>query len=348
MIVPLIMLGALLLLANATFVGAEFASVAARRARLQQLASEGDALAATAIRHSSELPETLAALQLGISAASIGLGFTLQAIVETALEPVLDYVPVAQTVAIDIALAVFAVTVVSGLHTLFGEMVPKNLAISAPERVARWLAVPTSLAIWLATPFVPVVWGSTRLLLHLLRIQTPDTIEVARSADEIRTMLEVSRAEGTIRDYDERLLSRILSFAQMRVTQVMVPWERVTSVPSSSTVAELERAFAETRRGRLPIRASDGEWIVGYVKSCDLASVPAAHRDGPIPATLVREVVQVEESASVVAALELMRGAGRHFAVVMGPDGRSRGIVTMRSVIELLITDSPSPDGSVA
>jgi CBS domain containing-hemolysin-like protein len=93
----------------------------------------------------------------------------------------------------------------------------------------------------------------------------------------------------------------------------------------------------------LPIRASDGEWIVGYVKSCDLASVPAAQRHSPIPATVVREVVQVDESASVVSALELMRGAGRHFAVVMGPDGRSRGIVTMRSVIELLITDSHEP-----
>jgi CBS domain containing-hemolysin-like protein len=340
-IVPLILLAALLLLANATFVGAEFASVAARRARLQQLASEGDAFAATAIRHSGELPQTLAALQLGISAASIGLGFTLEAIVETALQPVLGIVPVEQTVAIDIALAALAVALVSSLHTLFGEMVPKNLAISAPERVARWLALPTSLAIWLATPFVPLVWGSTRLLLRLLRIQTPDTIEVARSADEIRTMLEVSRAEGTIRDYDERLLSRILSFAQMRVTQVMVEWERVVSVPSSSTLGELERAFAETRRGRLPIRAADGEWIVGYVKSCDLASVPVTHRGDPIPAGIVREVVQVDESATVVAALELMRGAGRHFAVVMGPDGRSRGIVTMRSVIELLITDSP-------
>ncbi len=228
MILALILLAALLLSANATFVAAEFATIAARR----------------------RLPRTLAALQLGISAASIGLGFTLEAIVETAVAPVIGYVPVALTVAVDAGLAVLAITIVSSLHTLFGEMVPKNLAISAPERLARWLALPTSAAVWLATPFVPVVWGSTRLLLRTLRIETPDRIEVATSADEIRTVLEASRAEGTIGAYDERLLSRILAFSQMRVTQVMVAWADVVTVPSSSTVADLERVGRSPFRGR--------------------------------------------------------------------------------------------------
>ena len=341
MIVALIVLAVLLLLANATFVGAEFATVASRRPRLQQMAAAGDALAATAIRHGSELPKTLAALQLGISAASIALGFTLESIAETAVEPLVGYVPPALTVAVDVVLAVFALALVSGLHTLFGEMVPKNLAISAPESLARWLALPTSFAAWLSTPLIPFVWGSTRLALRLLRIETPDTIELARSADEIHTMLEASRAEGTIRAYDERLLSRILTFSQKQSTEVMVPWPQVTSVPITASVAELEQRFAETRRGRLPIRAAEGERIVGYVKSCDLAHVPTSKRGEPIPAGVVREVVQVDQSAGVVATLELMRAAGRHFAVVMGPDGTSRGIVTMRSVIELLVTNAP-------
>ena len=339
MIVLLVALAAFLLLANAAFVGAEFATVAARRSRLHQLAGAGDAMAATAIHHSSELPRTLAALQLGISTASIGLGFALEAIVEVALGPVLGYVPIAQTVAVDVAIAIIAVALVASLHTLFGEMVPKNLAIAAPETMARRLAVPTSLIVWVSAPIVPLLWGSTSLFLRLLHVRTPDTFEVATSAEEIRTMLETSRAEGTIRDYDERLLSRILSFSQMRVTDAMVPWPNVVTVPDSASVEELERAFAKTRRGRLPIRAVDGERIVGYVKSCDLAQVPDSQRGARIPSNLVREVVQVDPSASVVAVLDLMRTAGRHFAVVMGADGSTKGIVTMRSVIELLITD---------
>ena len=327
MIVLLVVAGVLLLLANATFVGAEFATVAARRTRLARMAAAGDSLAAAAIRHSSSLPRTLAALQLAISLASIGLGFTLEAIVDAGLAPLAGAA----------ALTVAAIALTTALHTVFGEMVPKNLAIAEPERLARWLAVPTSIARWLSAPIVPLVWGSTHLVLRILRIETPATIEVARSADEIRTMLETSHAEGTIREYDEVLLSRILAFALLRATEAMVSWAEVTTVPETATVAQLEARFAETRRGRLPIRAANEERIVGYVKSCDLGLVPDSQRDLVLPASLVRGVVNLDESATVVGALESMRSAGRHFAVVTAPDGTSRGIVTMRSVIELLL-----------
>ena len=330
----LAVVGVFLLAANATFVAAEFATVAARRTQLARMASAGDTLAATAIKHSSSLPKTLAALQVAISLASIGLGFTLEAIVETGVG----------TLAGAAALTIVALAVVSGLHTLVGEMVPKNLAIAEPERVARWLAPPTSLARWLSTPIVPLVWGGTRLVLRLLRIETPATIEVARSADEIRTMLEASRAEGTIRDYDEVLLGRILTFAQLRAADAMVPWHEVTTVPETASVRQLEARFADTRRGRLPIRAANGERIVGYVKSCDLGLVADGQRDLTVPASLIRGVVNLDESATVVSALESMRAAGRHFAIVTAEDGSSKGIVTMRSVIELLLPGS-TPNG---
>ena len=338
MIVGLLVLGVALLFANAVFVGSEFGIVAARQSRLQQLAGSGDMLAAAAIRHARRLPKTLAALQIGISAASIGLGFTLEALVASIFEPVLGQIDLQRTVAIDALVAALALIVVSGLHTLFGEMVPKNLAIAAPERVARWLAVPTSVAVWLATPLIPFVWGSTSLVLKALRIESPGEVEVARSADEIRTMLDASHAEGVIRDYDERLLNRILSFSQMRVAEVMVPWSQVVTAPEAATVAELERAFADSGRGRLPIRASGGQRIIGYVKSCDLALVPSADRDRTVPRGLIRDAVQVEATARIVDTLEQMRKAGRHFAVVTGADGSHVGIVTIRSVIELLIT----------
>jgi len=153
-------------------------------------------------------------------------------------------------------------------------------------------------------------------------------------------MLDASHAEGVIRDYDERLLNRILSFSQMRVEEVMVPWPRVVTAPQMATVAELEQAFAESGRGRLPIRASDAQRIIGYVKSCDLALVPSGGRARAVPRGLVRDAVEVEATARIVDTLELMRKAGRHFAVVAGTDGDHVGIVTIRSVIELLVTES--------
>ncbi len=120
----------------------------------------------------------------------------------------------------------------------------------------------------------------------------------------------------------------------------MVPWHDVTTVPETATVADLEARFAETRRGRLPIRAATEDRIVGYVKSCDLGLVAEGEREAALPASLIRGVVTLDESATVVTALESMRAAGRHFAVVTAPDGSSRGIVTMRSVIELLLPGS--------
>ena len=338
MIVVLAVLGILLLIANAVFVCAEFALVSAHRSRLQQLAGGGDVLAAAAIQHARRLPRTLAALQLGISAASIGLGFTLEAAVETSVQPVVGHIPAAATVAFDAAAAVLALAIVSGLHTLFGEMVPKNLAIAAPESSARWLSIPTSATVWLASPFVPLLWGTTSLLLRLMRVDAPAEIEASRSAEEIRSILSASRSQGLIRDYDERLLTRILAFSQMRLSQAMVPWSDVVTVPESSSVADLERAFSETGRGRLPLQESAAQRITGYVKSCDLGLVHGDRRHLPIEARLIREVVYVDESEGVVAALEQMRRAGRHFAVVTGPGRAHVGIVTMRGVIELLTT----------
>jgi CBS domain containing-hemolysin-like protein len=346
-IAGLIALGAVLLLANSVFVCAEFALIAARRSRLQQLATTGDLLAAAAITHARRLPTTLAALQVGISAASIGLGFTLEATVEAVVRPVVGHVPPPTTVAFDALATVIALAIVSGAHTLFGEMVPKNLAIAAPETSARWLSLPTSATVWLATPFVSLLWRSTSLLLRLMRVESRSEIEVAGSADEIRSILDVSRTEGLIRDYDERLLKRILAFAQMRLSQAMVPWSEVVAATETSSAADLERAFAKTGRGRLPLQAAVDRRIIGYVKSCDLGQIHSHRRNEPIQGRLIRDVVYVDASARVVSALDLMRRAGRHFAVVTAPNGEHVGIVTMRRVIELLITDPGQPDAGL-
>ena len=330
MIVALTVLGLLLVLANATFVAAGFAAIASRRTQLQRMAAAGDSRAATAIKHAASLPRTLAALQIAVSLSSIGIGFTVAAIVDSGH----------RSSAIDAAIAIVAVVIASSLLKVFGELVPRNLAIAAPDRMARVLAVPPSMARWLSLPVLPLVSAATAVVLRGLRIETPATVEVARSAEEIRTMLETSHAEGTIREYDEVLLGRILAFAELRATEAMVPWRDVTTVPETATVAELEASFAETRRGRLPIRAAKLDRIVGYVKSCDLGLVGDTGRDSPVPAGLIRDVVNLDESATVVTALESMRAAGRHFAVVTAADGRSSGIVTMRSVIELLLPGS--------
>ena len=337
MIVGLVALGIVLLVANAAFVGAEFAIVASRLARLRHLAQAGDFRAAMAVRQAEKLPSTLAALQLGITAASIGLGFTTEVATNAALVPVLERVVPGGGWVVDAAISAVALGVVISLHTLLGEMVPKNLAIAAPESTARWLSLPTAAIRLLTRPLVPVVTGSVALLLRPFGLALRDEREIAHSTEEISSMLEISRAEGALNEYDGRLLSRILEFSNTRAVDAMVDWTRVDTVPETATLLELEHAFAETGRGRLPLRSAAGQRVVGYVKSCDLGLVGTRRQNQPIPTALVRGTVEVGESQGLVAVLENMRKAGRHFAVVAAPDGTTLGIVTMRQVIEVLI-----------
>jgi len=343
LIVALVALGIVLLVANAAFVGAEFALVASRLARLRQVAQAGDVGAAMAVRQAEKLPSTLAALQLGITAASIGLGYTTEVATSSALVPLLERVFPAAAWVVEAAVAAVALGVVVSLHTLLGEMVPKNLAIAAPESTARWLSLPTAAIRLLTRPLVPLVTGSVGLLLRPFGLALRDEREIAHSTEEIGSMLEISRAEGALNEYDGRLLSRILAFSNTRAVDAMVDWTRMDTVPEAATLLELERAFASTGRGRLPLRASAAQRVVGYVKSCDLGLVGGHRKGQPIPPALIRGTVEVGESLGLVSVLEHMRKAGRHFAVVAAPDGTTLGIVTMRQVIEVLVGEGDGP-----
>jgi CBS domain containing-hemolysin-like protein len=342
LIVALVALGIVLLVANAAFVGAEFALVASRLARLRHLAQAGDVRAAMAVRQAERLPSTLAALQLGITAASIGLGFTTEVATNAALVPIVERVFPAAWV-LDAAVSALALGIVVSLHTLLGEMVPKNLAIAAPESTARWLSLPTAAIRLVTRPLIPVVTGSVALLLRPFGLALRDEREIAHSTEEIGSMLEISRAEGALSEYDGRLLSRILAFSNTRAVDAMVDWTRMDTVPETATLLELEHAFALTGRGRLPLRTSTGQRIVGYVKSCDLGLVGTHRQDQSIPRALIRGTVEVGESLGLVTVLEHMRKAGRHFAVVAAPDGTTLGIVTMRQVIEVLVGAGAGP-----
>jgi len=342
MIVALVALAIVLLLANAAFVGAEFALVASRLSRLRQLEQAGDVRAAMAVRQAEKLPATLAALQLGITAASIGLGFTTEVATNVAFGPIFERFPAA-ALALDAAVSALALGVVVSLHTLIGEMVPKNLAIAAPEGTARASSLSTAAILVLTRPLVPIVTGSVSLLLRPFGLAPRDEREIAHSTEEINSMLESSRAEGALNDYERRLLSRILAFSSTRAADAMVDWTGVDTVSETATVLELEHAFARTGRGRLPLRAAKGQRIVGYVKSCDLGLVEMDRRHQSIATPLIREIVEVDESQHLVSVLELMRKAGRHFAVVAAPDGTTLGIVTMRQVIEILVGATADP-----
>ncbi|GAA4857734.1 hemolysin family protein [Actinomycetospora straminea] len=242
---------------NAFFVGAEFSLISARRDRLEALQAEGTAGAATVLRASEHLSMMLAAAQLGITICSLALGSLGEPAVAHQLEAVLEPlgVPTVVTRALSFAIALAIVTI---LHIVIGEMVPKNIAIAGPERTSLWL-VPALVAFLKVTrPVIVVLNWCANHVLRLFGVTPVDEREAAYTPQEIAEMLSESRREGLLDASQTRRLTQALSSAEHTVADVMIPLDRVTVLPPNPTVGAVEEAVARTGFSRFPVQAPLG------------------------------------------------------------------------------------------
>ncbi|SFE38616.1 protein of unknown function DUF21, partial [Saccharopolyspora kobensis] len=217
-----ILLGVVLLLLNAFFVGAEFSLLSSRRDRLEALAAQGKGRARLVINASQQGSLMLASAQLGITLCSLGLGRLGEPAVAHQLEIPFSALgipePVTHAVAFAIALALVVV-----LHVLIGEMVPKNLAIAEPEKVALWLVPPLVGFVKLARPFIALFNMMANTILKLMRVEPKDELDTAYTSAELAELLVESRREGLIDHSEHRRLAQTLSSANHTVTDVLVP-----------------------------------------------------------------------------------------------------------------------------
>jgi CBS domain containing-hemolysin-like protein len=246
----------LLLGGNAFFVGAEFSLISARRDRLEAMQAEGAAGAGTVLRASEHLSMMLAAAQLGITICSLALGSLGEPAVAHQLEAVLEPVGVPEVVIHPIAFVV-ALVIVTILHIVIGEMVPKNIAIAGPERTSLWL-VPALVAFLKVTrPVITVLNWCANHVLRLFGVTPVDEQQSAYTPQEIAEMLSESRREGLLDASQTRRLTQALSSAEHTVADVMIPLDRVTVLPPHPTVGAVEEAVARTGFSRFPVQAPD-------------------------------------------------------------------------------------------
>jgi CBS domain containing-hemolysin-like protein len=333
-----LLLAVVLLVANGFFVAAEFALIAARQSRIEQLAEEGDARATAAIRSIKELSLMLSAAQLGITIASLLLGYIAEPAVAHLLEDPLEFIGLAHTSSHTVAF-ILALSIIVFLHMVVGEMVPKNIAIAAPERVALWLARPMRA---FTTVFRPVVWTltwSANVLLRLLRIEPRDELSEARTGDEIADLLAVSRREGVLEEVEHRLMTGALRFPAREVASVMVDRDEIVRVPVTATAAEVEQVALSTGHSRIVVHGRDLDEVLGFVHAKDLLAVAADARDLPLPRTLVRRMLVVPTGRTLQQLLLAMRRARIHAALVVDGEGRTAGVATLEDVLESLVGD---------
>src|SRR5213596_1010953 len=327
-----------LVAANAFFVAAEFALVAARRTRIEAMIRRGDRKARTVQQALQDLYRQLSAAQLGITVASILLGYVAEDTVAhlfrgwfATLPPALSFLTRGGVA------SVFAVTVVSFLHVVFGEQAPKAWAITYPEGTSRWIAAPLILFSWITLPFTGLLNWSANRVVRLLGIRSATAeLERIHSPEEIRMLVEQSRKTGRLGAHDARLLEGVFEFSEKTARDVMTPRTDIVALPIDLTLEEAADQVAVAGRSRYPVYRETLDDIVGLVHAKDILAGLRSAKGGSLRAVL-RPAVFVPGTREVEDVLADMKRQKIHLAIVLDEFGGTAGLVTMEDLLEEIV-----------
>jgi len=326
-----------LLIANGFFVAAEFALTAARWTKLEALAEGGNSRAKVALSSVRELSFMLAGAQLGITMASLGLGYVAEPAVARLIEGALDGLVDLPAGALHTISLATALTIVVFLHMVIGEMAPKNIAISEAERTALWLAVPFRFYANLFRPFIALLNALANASLRLMRIEPQEEIFSKHTAEEIGSMVEESAKQGMLREFEHRLLTGAVALSERDAASVMVPRTEMTALPVTATPAEIERVVLETGHSRLPLYGRDVDDVAGFFHAKDLLRIPDEKRGDPIARRYIRQMLVVPEQRKLRPLLVDMRRRRQHLGLVVDEHGGTSGVVTLEDLMEELV-----------
>ncbi len=327
-----LLVSVLLLAGNAFFVGAEFAVMSVRRSQMEPLAAAGDRRARTVLYALEHVSEMLATAQLGITVCSTSLGALAEPAIAHLLHGPFEAMGLPRGASHAVAF-VIALLVVVYLHVVAGEMIPKNLAISTPDRAALAFGPPL---VVVSRMLKPVIWALNELANLILRglgIEPRSEVSSAFTAEEVASIVELSQAEGVLQD-DIGLLSGALEFSEETAGSVMVPLAGLTALTSATTPEEVEHAVARTGFSRFPV--TEGTELIGYLHLKDVLYAEGMERSEPVPGWRVRAMAVVDPADEVEEALAVMQRSGAHLARVV-EDGHTIGVVFLEDILEELV-----------
>ena len=330
----------LLVLLNAFFVGAEFALVRSRRTRLEAMTRSGDRLARFAVRASSNISRILSASQLGVTLASLGLGWVAESTVGEVFEHLFANLPFAVEISMRLTLAAtVALIIVTYLHVVFGELVPKAAALNHPEALARWLAPPLLFFAWITTPFTFFLNKSSLVILHALGQEKAGSEEAVHSPEEIRLLVEQSQESGQMQAHDADLIDAVFEFSEKNAREVMTPRTELVALPVEATLSEVLGVVQESGLSRYPVYDESIDNIIGVVLAKDLLKLlaPRANTDAFDLPSIMRPVHVIPGSREVEEVLADFKRLKEHMAVVLDEYGGTAGVVTMEDLLEEIV-----------
>ena len=348
---------AFLVVLNAFFVAAEFALVSVRPTRIAELVANGNRAARWVARGLENPDRFIAATQLGITLASLGLGWIGEPALSGLLEPLVKRFPVeiASTVSQTLS-AVVAFGTITFLHVVVGELMPKSIALQSPQRTSLLVGRPLA---WTTAVFNPLIWalnGTGNALLKLLGIRSAEGSELLHSVAELKMIVSDSAEGGVVADSEEEMLHAVFDFRETLVRHIMSPRTEVISVTAEAGLEEILKTAASTGFSQLPVYQDNLDHVIGIVHLKDL--LDAILNDGSSTAReLMRETLFVPEAARIDTLLKIFRARHQHMAIVLDEYGGTAGIATLEDLLEEIFGEvsdpfdrdveiQPLPDGS--
>ncbi len=341
-----------LVLMNGFFVAAEFSLVRSRRTRLEAMVRTGDRLARMALRASSNISRVLSASQLGVTLASLGLGWIAEKTLAEIFEGLFTNLPFAVEVSLSITLAgVIAYTVLTYLHVVLGELTPKAAALNHPEQLAKFLAPPLLLFGWVMSPFIWVLNHSANRILKTFGQSTATMHETVHSPEELRLLVEQAQESGSLQRSDAKMLGAVFEFSEKNAREVMTPRTEIIAFPVDATLQEVLKIVEESGVSRYPVYNETIDDIIGMVLAKDLLKVliPAAAGGADLtpgqngqPAefslrAMMRPVHVIPGSKEVEDVLADFKRLKIHMAIVLDEYGGTAGVITMEDLLEEIV-----------
>ncbi|NLG74023.1 MAG: HlyC/CorC family transporter [Chloroflexi bacterium] len=336
----------LLVLVNAFFVAAEFALVSLRRTRVAELVDENGDAAAMALQKAFEHPEQMfAAMQLGITLASLGLGWIGEPVLAPLFAPLVALFPPDARPALSGGFAaVFAFIVITLLHVILGELAPKTIALQNPEGLSLAVARP---ALWIAQVLRPVTWVLNKILNAVLGVfgirPASDPFQI-HSVAELKMLVTASAEGGVVEAEESQMLHNVFDIGELVVRQIMVPRTEIVAVEADTPLPEIINLVTQFNYTKFPVYEENLDQILGIVHVKDLlGAMQNGACQGCTARDFIREAIYIPESTPINALLRHFRDNRQHIAIVMDEYGGNAGLVTLEDVLEEIVGEVGDP-----
>ena len=341
-IVPLwvgLLLIPFLIAINGYFVSAEFAIVAIRRTRVEELVSQNVPRAKAFLEAVTQMDRSVAAAQLGITVASLALGFVSEPALSEVIAPLFRSLPESWAGTVKQLVSVFCtLSLITYMHVVFGEQMPKIAALQSPERIGLWVAVPLNLFAKAVMPLIRIMNGSSSLFLKWFGYRATDSHGEIYTVDELRLLVEDSEEAGLIEPEAADYVMNVFGLSNKKIRDIMVPMDKVAMLELRTSSDEILRSVRDGTHTRIPVYDTDRNNVVGVVNTKDLFFLFSV-KGAVILDDALYDPQFVQPDVSVSKAMAMFKKSKRPLAVVRDETNVVVGILTLEDVLEEIVGD---------